>query len=279
VRPKTDAPATTKAVILAAGRGTRMRRDNPSARLDEEQRAAADAGIKGMIPIGRPFLDYAISALADAGITDVCLVIGPGADHRVVRDYYEALPTTRVSIHFAVQREPRGTADAVLAAESFASGECVLSVNSDNYYPVHTLRALAALGGAGVTLFERDALVRMSNIPAERVLQFAIVDVDDDGVLESIVEKPDAETVARHQGPVYVSMNSWSLPPEFYEACRRIVPSARGELELQAAVRYARERLGVRFRALVQHDGVLDLSTRADVEAVADRLRGVAVRL
>ena len=256
-----------------------MRRDNPGAALNDEQRAAADAGIKGMIPIGRPFLDYAISALADAGITDVCLVIGPGADHRVVRDYYEALPTTRVSIRFAVQREPRGTADAVLAAEAFANGECVLSVNADNYYPVHTLRALRELGGAGVTVFERDALVRMSNIPPERVLQFAIVGVDGDGMLETIVEKPDAETVARRRGPVYVSMNSWSLPPEFYEACRQIGPSPRGELELQAAVRYARERMGVRFRALVEHDGVLDLSTRADVVAVAERLRDVEVRL
>ena len=89
----------------------------------------------------------------------------------------------------------------------------------------------------------------------------------------------DAESVASRRGPVYVSMNSWSLPPEIYEACRRITPSPRGELELQDAVRYARDRMGVRFRALVEHDGVLDLSTRGDVATVAERLRGVEVRL
>ena len=58
--------ATTKAVILARGLGTRMRRGARVANLDAAQRAAADAGVKGMIPIDRPFLEYAISALADA---------------------------------------------------------------------------------------------------------------------------------------------------------------------------------------------------------------------
>jgi glucose-1-phosphate thymidylyltransferase len=256
-----------------------MRRDDTGAALNDEQRSAAESGMKGMIPIGRPFLDYAISALADAGITDVCLIIGAGAEHRRVREYYERVHRTRVTIHFAVQREPRGTADAVLAAEAFADGDCVLSVNSDNYYPVPTLRALRELGGAGVTVFERDSLVRMSNIPAERVRQFSVVEMDSDRTLTRIVEKPDAQYFASHHGPVYVGMNSWSFPPEIYEACRRVTPSPRGELELQDAVRYASDHLGVRFRVIVEHAGVLDLSTRNDVAAVAEHLRGVEVRL
>jgi dTDP-glucose pyrophosphorylase len=69
------------------------------------------------------------------------------------------------------------------------------------------------------------------------------------------------------------------LPPEIYDACRRITPSPRGELELQDAVQYARDRMGIRFRALVHHDGVLDLSTRADIASVAERLKGVEVLL
>ena len=256
-----------------------MQRPDQHVALDDAQRAAADSGIKGMVPIGRPFLDYVISALADAGITEVCLVIGTGGEHRRVRDHYEKARATRVAIGFAIQREPRGTADAVLAAEAFANGECVLSVNSDNIYPVRTLRALRDLRGAGVAAFEREALVRMSNIPAERVRQFSIVEIDADGTLARIVEKPGPDMLATQRGPVYVGMNSWSLPPEIYGACRRIGPSPRGELELQDAVRHARDVMGVRFRVLVEHDGVLDLSTRADVAAVAERLRGVEVRL
>ena len=77
-----------------------MRRGARVANLDAAQRAAADAGVKGMIPIDRPFLEYAISALADAGITDVCLVIGP--EHESVRNHFEhGVTTTRVRVHFA----------------------------------------------------------------------------------------------------------------------------------------------------------------------------------
>ena len=255
-----------------------MRRADATAAVDDAQRAAADAGLKGMIPIGRPFLDYVISALADAGITDVCLVIGP--EHERVRTYYgDEVELERVRVHFAVQREPRGTADAVLAAEHFADGEHVVTLNSDNYYPVHTLRALRELGAAGVAAFERDALVRLGNVDADRVARFSVLEVDDAGLLARIVEKPDAATIAALGADVYVGMNSWSLPPEIYDACRAIRPSARGELELPSAVQYARDELGVRFRALRFHDGVLDLSSRGDIAVVGERLRDVEPRL
>jgi dTDP-glucose pyrophosphorylase len=272
------APAgTTKAVIMARGLGTRMRKA-ASAGLTAEQAAAADAGEKGMIPIGRPFLDYVISALADAGITDVCLVIGP--EHSRMRDYYEReVELTRVRVHFAIQEKPLGTADAVIAAEAFANGEHVLVLNSDNYYPIHTLRALRVLGAAGVATFERDALVRLGNIDAERIAKFSVVRIDAEGNLEEIIEKPDAATIASLGEAVFVGMNSWSLPPQIYDACRAITPSVRGELELQDAVNHARDVMGVRFKALQFHDGVLDLSSRGDIAAVAERLRGTEPRL
>ena len=269
---------TTKAVILARGLGTRMRREDPRAGLSESQSSAADSGVKGMIPIGRPFLDYVISALADAGITDVCLVIGP--EHQSVRDYYGGkVELTRVRVHFAVQEHPRGTANAVLAAEPFADGQNALVLNSDNYYPVHTMRALRVLGAAGLTAFGRDALVKLGNIDDERVAMFSVVRVSENGILERIVEKPDAKQMASLGTDPFIGMNNWSFPPQIYAACRSISPSARGELELQDAVQYAIDRMGVQFRVLTFQDGVLDLSSRGDIASVAERLRGVEVRL
>ncbi len=270
--------ATTKAVILARGLGSRMRKASADAALSQEQVSAADAGMKGMIPIGRPFLDYAISSLADAGVTDVCLVIGP--EHGRVRDYYTTgIPLSRIRVHFAIQEQPRGTADALHAAERFAAGEHVLVVNSDNYYPDHTLRALCLLESAGVAVFERNALVQFSNIDADRIARFSVVMSDDSGMLQRIVEKPDASVLEGLGGEVYVGMNSWSMPPEIFEACRRIRPSVRGELELQDAVQFARDDMGVLFSVLRFHDGVLDLSSRGDIASVAERLRGVEPRL
>jgi glucose-1-phosphate thymidylyltransferase len=268
---------TVKAAILARGLGTRMRRGDPNAIADETQSRVADTGIKAMIPIGRPFLDYVISALADAGFTDICLVIGP--EHDAVRAYYASIPLTRVRIHYAIQQEPRGTADAVLAAEEFANGDTIVVLNSDNDYPVHTLRALRELDACGVAAFEREALIRLGNIDAERVAKYSVVDIDDRGMIRSIVEKPDASFYESLAGDVFVGMNSWSLTPAIYDACRSIAVSPRGELELPAAVQYAIDVMNVPFHALRFHDGVLDLSTRADISSVAARLRDVEPRL
>lgn len=265
-----------KAVILAAGLGTRMRREVEQARLDADQAAAADAGLKGMIPIGRPFLDYVISALADAGLREVCLVIGPA--HRSVRDYYAAASLSRVRVSFAVQSEPLGTANAVLSAQRFAAGENFLVLNSDNYYPVSAYRALVGLDEAGLPVFERESLLAQSNFPRERVAKYAILVVGADGYLSGIVEKPDTATVAALGGEILLSMNLWRFGPSIFEACRRVPRSVRGEFELPQAVQFAITALGERFRTVRCEEGVLDLSTRGDIAEVAGRLRGVAAR-
>jgi len=266
----------THAVILARGLGTRMRHEDSEAALDEAQADAASQGLKGMIPIGRPFLDYLISALADAGITDVCLVIGP--EHDQVRAHY-ASGLTRVRVHFAVQAQPLGTANAVLAAREFVEGRAILTLNSDNYYPVDAYRRLMALDGSGLIGFAYDALVRESNVPADRVRRFALVERGPDGSLRALIEKPDDATFDRLIATSLISMNLWAFTPTIFEACARVRPSARGELELQDAVRIARDELGERFTVVPYAGGVLDLSTRGDVASVAARLRDVEVRL
>jgi glucose-1-phosphate thymidylyltransferase len=268
----------SRAVILARGLGTRMRRAAEGTAIGDEQARVADTGVKAMIPIGRPFLDYVLSALADAGITDVCLVIGP--EHQRIRDYYETeVVPARLRVTVAIQERPLGTADAVLAAEAFAAGEHFLVLNSDNYYPVEAYAALVASGSAALPGFDREALVKESNIDPERIRSFALLRVAADGTLEDIVEKPDAATFERMGPHALVSMNLWAFPPEIFAACRAISPSARGELELPDAVRLAIGQLGARFRVIPCRAGVLDLSSRGDIAAVAEALKGVEVRL
>jgi glucose-1-phosphate thymidylyltransferase len=270
---------TTQAVILAAGLGTRMQ--SPATEgggaLTPEQQSAADAGAKGMIPIGRPFLDYVVSALADAGITDVVLVVGP--TQRAVREHFTRdAPPSRVRVTFAEQGEPKGTAHAVLAAERVVDSAPFLVLNADNYYPADTVRAVAALGGAGLACFDADALVRASNIDADRVLRFALCDVSGDGFLRAIVEKPATDHPLARAPERLVSMNLWSFTPAIFQACRTVAPSARGEFELQSAVTIAMTELGERFRAVRSREGVLDLSSRADIAAVAARLANAQPR-
>ena len=267
--------ATTQAVILARGLGSRMRNGGSAAAaaggLTDEQLRAADAGQKGMMPIGRPFLEYVLSTLADAGITDVTLVVGPGP--QAVREHFTlTAPPARVRVHFAVQEEPRGTADAVLAADGVVHGAPFVVLNADNFYPAEAFRDLAAVGGDGLVAFEEEALVALGNIGRERVLKYALLDIGSDGFLREIREKPAPDDPLARRAERWVSMNLWSFTPRIFDACRLVRPSPRGELELQEAVMIAIRDLGMQFRVVPMRAGVLDLSERGDVATVAARL-------
>ncbi|OFW05609.1 MAG: hypothetical protein A3H96_11140 [Acidobacteria bacterium RIFCSPLOWO2_02_FULL_67_36] len=266
-----------KAVVLARGRGTRMQRHDRSVALDLEQAAMADAGLKSMIPFRRPFLDYVLSALADAGCLDVCLVVGP--DDEVMRRYYtQERPPERVRVRFAVQERPLGTANAVLAARPFAGVDPFLVLNSDNYYPAGVFEALAALDGPGLPAFRRLALIRQSNIDPVRVRAFAILRIAQDGRLLDIIEKPDEATAASFGDNFAVSMNCWRFDASIFSACRDVAPSERGEVELPNAVRHAVRVMGLRFQTVPIDAGVLDLSRRGDIPEVGRRLAGIDPR-
>lgn len=270
----------TRAVVLARGLGTRMRRADriAEAALAPDQLAVADVGLKAMIPVGRPFLDYVLSGLADAGIEDVCLVIGP--EHEQVRErYIEEVPPRRLRVHFAVQAEPRGTADAVLAAARFVEDRPFLVLNSDNYYPVAALRALRQAGPPSLLGFDRLGLVRGGNIDRARIAKFALLITDQDGLLRRIAEKPDEATMRTIGETAPVSMNCWCFPAEILAACRAIGPSERGGLELPHAVQHAIDVLGLSFRVVPCDAPVLDLSSRADIAAVKAALSTVEVAL
>jgi dTDP-glucose pyrophosphorylase len=259
----------TRAVILARGLGKRMREDRGTGGLTPEQATAADDGFKAMIPIGRPFLDYVLSALADAGFTDACLVIGP--EHDKVRKHYEAVAPRRIRISYAIQQEPRGTADAVLAAEECVNDSQFVVLNSDNYYPATALRDLVSLNEPAIVAFEREALVREGNAPREQVGRFGALEVDAEGFLVRIVGDPE-KAAASTGGRLYASMNCWLFTPAIFRACREVPLSARGEYELTQAVQWAIDEHGMRFRVVFSNRPVLDLSRRADIVKVAERL-------
>lgn len=266
---------TTRAVVLARGLGTRMRAREEGATLEPEQERVADAGLKAMIPVGRPFLDYVLSGLVDAGLRDVCLVIGP--EHDAVRERYGD-GSTRARVSFAIQEAPLGTADALLAAESFTAGEPFVVLNSDNYYPVEVLATLRELGEPGLPAFGRTALLRDGAIAPERIAGYALLEIGPDGYLRRIIEKPDERTLSEFGEDAYVSMNCWRFSADIFRACRTVAPSARGELELPLAVQHSIDAFGGRFLTFPVHAGVLDLSRRGDVAGVKERLRSIEAR-
>jgi dTDP-glucose pyrophosphorylase len=271
-----------KAAVLARGLGTRMREPASSVSLDAAQQSAAATGAKAMMPISgidaatqppRPFLDYILSSLADAGCDDVALVVGD-EQHDIRERYTRLHPPRRVRLSFVVQPEPRGTAHAVLCCEGWAGHAAFLVVNADNLYPVPALLALARLDTPGLPAFERDDLMASSDLPSDRVAAFALLECDAQGWLTRIIEKPGFERLATAGPHALISMNSWRFDVRIFAACRDVPMSERGEFELPQAVGLALER-DVRFRVVPARGPVLDLSRRLDVAIVSRRLAGI----
>lgn len=275
------------ALVLARGLGRRMREaaDGAAAALTPGQQAAASAGLKGMMPMAgpdgraRPFLDYVLSELADAGFTQVALIVAPEGDEPdPLRHYYlgEGRPS-RIALSFVVQPEPLGTADAVRAAEVWVGRRPFIVLNADNLYGATTLRALREAEGPALPVYERDQLVQSSAIPPERVAAFALLTMRPEGTLEDIIEKPGQAAMDAAGPRALISMNCWRGDDRLMDACREVERSPRGEFELPMAVRLAVSR-GVVFRGLPARGPVLDLSRREDVSGVMARLAAVEAR-
>ncbi|MFW5982831.1 MAG: nucleotidyltransferase family protein [Candidatus Brocadiia bacterium] len=258
---------TRKAVILAGGRGSRMQdSDGEQVELDSEARRLADKGLKGLIPVdGRPFMDYLVDSLVDAGIQNLCLVISPGC--RELQNYVQQTNSrTSAQVEWTVQEEPRGTADALLTAGDFADDEPFIMCNCDNLYPSATLRDLADITDriSYVVAFEREQLLERSNFGEDRVRNFAVIQSEGDR-LANIVEKPQQPDEYRQNGKLWVNMNLYRFSPEIFDACGRIAPDPdRGELELTAAVLLLAREQEMRVRR--SRGGVIDITGRRDVE-------------
>lgn len=265
----------SRAVVLAAGRGARMRASAPGVALDAAQAAAADLGLKGLIPFrGQPFLAYVLTALADAGYRDVCLVTGPSPD--AIREYFQRVPAGRLRIRFAVQETPAGSAYALAAAEEFVAGEDFAVINSDNFYPASALRALRGVNGSGLIGFRRDGLLS-GNIDAERIAGYAIIRTDRSGALTDIIEKPDSATLASYGPDPLISMTCWRFRAGIFDAIRETPRSPRGEYEIPDAVRIAMR--GETFAVVPVSEAVADLSRRDDIPYVDVLLTGYEVSL
>lgn len=257
------------AVVLAGGRGRRLQTSDTATLATDAQRQAAARGLKVLMPVGtggRLLVDYVLGRLAEAGVTEVVLVVPP--NHADLAAHVALSPVAGMTLRLAVQPVANGTAGAVAAAAPVVTAAACLVVNGDNLYPVAALRALVALDTCGMAAFTRASLEHDSGFPAARVAAFATVECDDEGWLTAMREKPPLEAI----GPATrVSMNLWRMDQPMLAACGDVAPSPRGERELPDAAMLAVAR-GTRVKVVDVAGAVLDLTTAADVGIVSRAL-------
>lgn len=239
-------------VILAGGASSRMKREASNGQgLSEEDIKQANERSKGLIGVGRqgrPMLDYVLYNAKGAGYSKIYIVIGQ--DGQLFRKFYGSGGDRGVfhgmEIYFPVQYLPKdrlkplGTADALYqATEQYPELKTIRysTCNSDNLYSLEAFRALRETRSPSALIaYDRNAL----EFPLERISRFALVQLDGQGHVWDIIEKPEADQVEGYRdslGKLRVSMNAFSFDGAALDPFLRDCPlhPQRNEKELPTA--------------------------------------------
>lgn len=198
-----------KAVVPAAGRGTRLR-------------PLTDDRPKGLVEVDdRPLLEHVFDELVGLDVTQLLVVTGYRGDQIVERfgASYRDVPLTYIE-----QAEPLGLADSVAQAEPHVDDDFLVMLG-DNVFR-GDLDGLPRQHLDG----DADATLLVDRVPLDEASRYGVCHLDDDGEVVELVEKP-----ATPRSNV-VMTGFYAFSPAIFPACRLVEPSDRGEYELPDAI-------------------------------------------
>ena len=232
-----------KAVILAAGRGTRMRDLTVAT-----PKPMLNAG-------GRPILERLLERLIEAGFSEALIVTGYHAE--AIEDYFRDY---RLPLHFVRQAPVNGTATAALLARQFVGHDDFLLTFGDILADASCYRQILERlrGEPGV-----DAILGVKYV--DDPYQGAAVYVDDDGKVTRIVEKPPrGESTTR-----WNSAGIYAVRTSLFAQLERVPRSSRGEYELTSAISQLIEA-GKLLRIFAIEGHWRDIGRPEDLEDITD---------
>jgi glucose-1-phosphate thymidylyltransferase len=197
-----------KGLILSGGKGTRLR-------------PLTYTSAKQLVPVAnKPVLFYGIEAIADAGITEIGIVVGD--TQAEIRAAVGDGSRWGVRVQYIEQDAPRGLAHAVKISRDFIGDQPFVMYLGDN------------LLNRGITHFvqefEREkpaAQILLTRVPDPQ--QFGVAELRD-GKVVRLVEKPKEPIGDLALVGVYM------FGPQVFESVNRIKPSFRNELEITDAI-------------------------------------------
>jgi glucose-1-phosphate thymidylyltransferase len=207
-----------KGLILAGGAGTRLR-------------PITHTSAKQLVPVAnKPILFYGIEAMAAAGIHDIGMIVGDTRDEIVaaVGDGSR----WGVGVTYVTQDAPLGLAHCVLIAREYLADDPFVMYLGDNLLQQDLTEF--------VSRFEAARAERPADPPSAQILlahvddprQFGVAELDGDGHVVGLVEKPVDPPSDLALVGVYL------FDARIHDAVRAIQPSGRGELEITDALQW-----------------------------------------
>lgn len=233
-----------KVLISAAGRGTRMldlSKDRPKHLIETN---------------GRPFLYYLLKNLKTAGFTEFVMVVGYKKEvmAEFLKQYSQEF-NIKIVNQFEILGEDRyGTACPLECVKELLKNESFVSVYGDNLYAVEDLKRFNI----------NDEFCYIAGLPHEHPEKYGVLQVDKQGFLQEIIEKP--------QNPVGNLINTglYKFTPEVFDYLDKIQISPRGEYELTDVISLLAKNKKV--KALPLRGVWLDFGKPEDIRKVEEYL-------
>ena len=202
-----------KGIILAGGRATRLR---PLTTITSKQ----------LLPVyNKPMIYYPIETLVKAGIKEILIIIAPdysGHFLNLLGDGHEF----GAQFSYAVQKEPKGLADAFIIGADFIDNDNVTMILGDNIFEQDFSKEIQN--------FKSGAMVFAKKVPDPE--RFGVVEFDKDMKAISIEEKPESPRSN------YAVVGLYTYDNQVIEIARNLKPSDRGEIEITDINRHYLEK-------------------------------------